>query len=246
MQELTKTCTNGMVYGHYKFFFISNNSNANKTLRTPLLAAANHNDEAITDTAKGIDTLRLFSDLIDFSENRGSGWRTLVILLWNLSVSSPDGAFVDDTRRKSLIIWMLRSSASDIKKAFRNGAFASLIPLLSVHDAEEVDDLLSSITDNFMNARHGYGKYSAIQILMNFVLNLMLNKGANLHLVSDQFMFSVESETLTSLALYSSFMFATWRDALLRSSVDLESFVEDEVQQSPLRDVGWNKESLLA
>ncbi|MCJ1268825.1 hypothetical protein MMC22_008713, partial [Lobaria immixta] len=53
-------------------------------------------------------------------------------------------------------------------------------------------------------------------------------------------------ETPTSLAMYSSFVFKEWRDALLRLSINLESFVEDEMQQSPLRDAGWDNDSLAA
>lgn len=76
-------------------------------------------------------------------------------------------------------------------------------------------------------------------------LNFLLNNGANLHLVGQVSQLSAKYETPTSLAMYCSFTFIKWRGALLRSSVDLESFVEEELRHSPFRDAGWNEDSLL-
>ncbi|MCJ1268628.1 hypothetical protein MMC22_008516 [Lobaria immixta] len=241
--------------GKTALHFISYRVDAKKTDRTPLLAAADHNNEVIIDVADAIDTIRLFSDSLDFFDHRGSGWSTLVLLLWNLSVSLPDGVSIDDIKRDPLILWMLRLQASDIKETFRKETCPFLKALLSLNDEEETSDLLLTLTHQLTDSKGGLGKYIPLQIVICYVyavndmifgVNLMLMKGANLHLASDRFIFSGESETPTSLALYSSFTFVKWRDALLRSSVDLEKFVEDEVQQSPLKDTGWNKVSLLA
>lgn len=254
MQELIKTCTNGMAYGNFDLI-ISNRLDAKKTDRTPLLAAADHNSEVIIDVADAIDTIRLFSDSLDFIDHRGSGWSTLVLLLWNLSVSLPDGVSIDDIKRNSLIPWMLRLPASDTKETFRKETCDVLKALLSLNEEEKASDLLLALTLQFTDSKRGLGKYIPIQNMicfiytindMNLGLNLMLMKGANLHLASDRLVFSGKSETHTSLALYASFVFVKWRDALLRSSVDLERFVEDEVQQRPFKDTGWNKVSLLA
>ena len=254
MQELIKKRTSGMVYGNFDLL-ISYRVDAKKTDRTPLLAAADHNNEVITDVADAIDTIRLFSDSLDFFDYRGSGWSTLVLLLWNLSVSLPDGVSIDDINRDSLIPWMLRLPASDIKETSRKEICPFLKALLSSNVEEETSDVLLTLTHQLTDSNGGLGKYIPLQIVicyvyavndMTFGVNLMLMKGANLHLAIDRFIFSGKSETPTSLALYSSFTFVKWRDALLRSSVDLEKFVEDEVQQSPLKDTGWNKVSLLA
>ena len=234
---------------------ISNRLDADDMRRTPLLAAADHNNEVIVNVTDGIDTIRLFSDSIDFSETRGSGWRAIALLHWNLFVSLPDGISDYDRRSNALIKWMHRFRASQIKKNFRKEAFPRLTTLLSRHDAAEVANLALSRIDSHLDGWRGSETDYALQIFissagarddMGFNLNLMLNKGVYLHLVCHQSEFGGISQTPTSLALYSSFLFVKWRDALLRSPVDLESFVEEEVQQSPLRDVGWHKASLLA
>ena len=235
--------------------FISKRFDANKKHRTPLLAAADHNSEVILDAADGIDTIRLFQDSIDFLDHHGSGWRTILTLLWNISVSLNDGVSIDDAKGNSLIAWMLHLPASDVLENSRKEAWPIIKAFLSVHDGEEVGELLLTLSNKFTDSTCGLGKYSALQNFvyfagathdMDFGLSLMLKKGVNLHLVSDHFMSSDKSETRTSIALYSSFLFVRWRDSLSRLSVDLESFVEDEVQQSPLKDAGWNKHSLLA
>lgn len=143
---------------------------------------------------------------------------------------------------------MLRFSASDISENFSKES-------LSGHDVAEVGKLILTMANMQAHTAFRSGIYSALQCFicyagafdeMDFSLRLMLSKRINLHLLRHHTMFGCWSETPTSLALYSSFIFMRWRDALLRSSVDLESFAEDEVQRSPLRDAGWNKDLLLA
>lgn len=222
---------------------------------TPLLAAADHNNEVIVNLTDGIDTIRLFSDSIDFSETRGSGWRAIALLHWSLLVSLHDEVSVYDRRSNALIKWIHRLRASQTKENFRKEAFPILTTLLSRHDKAEANNLILSLIDSHLDGWRGSETYHTLQNFissagwrddMSFNLNLMLNKGVNLHLVCHPSEFGGNSETPTSLALYSSILFVKWRDALLRSPVDLESFVEEEVQQSPLRDAGWQKASLLA
>lgn len=150
---------------------------------------------------------------------------------------------------------MLRLSASDMNEIISKEASPKRADLLSGYDVAEIGYMLLAMVDKLIDARFGHAIYSALQFFicyagafdeMDFGLRLMLNKGVNLHLERHHSVFGGWSETPTSIALYSSFMFMRWRDALLRSSVDLESFAEAEVQQSPLRNAGWNKDSLLA
>lgn len=134
-------------------------------------------------------------------------------------------------------------------------AMSFLVALSSTHRAVEVNNLLLTFDDNLIDACPGVKGYSALQFVISmgnwnkeisFGLNSILNKGANLHSVGFCCAMSIRHETPTSLSMYSSLIFMEWRAALLRLPVNLESFVRDEVQQSPLRDAGWDEDSLLA
>lgn len=242
---------------------ISNRFVSNKLHRTPVIAAANHNDEDIINRSDCIDTIRLFSDSMDFSEDPTDGWISLMFLLARLVDLVYNEVNIDKTEILSPFIWLIRLSAFDIKDNLSGGGFALLVALSALSGVTEVTSLLSAMTDNpldiFLDARWGFEGYFALHILiavaggnadlnlgLNLGLNLMINKGANLHSVGHHPCFSVKSETPTSLAMYSSFVFMEWRNALLRSSVDLASFVEEEVQQAPLKEAGWTKDLLLA
>lgn len=227
--------------------------------RTPLVAAAGHNEEVIIHSSDCIDTIRLFSDSIDFSEGSTNGWTTLIMLLATLLSSLPDEVNIDSTEILSPLVWLLRLSASDIKENIRGGPFAFLVATSALYGSTKVSSLLSGLTDNpldnVLDARWGLEGYSALHTLigfwgwnadLNLGLNQLLDKGANLHLVGHHSSFSVKRETPTSLAMYSSVVFMAWRDALLRSSVNLASFVEEEVQQAPLKEAGWTKDLLFA
>ncbi|MCJ1266539.1 hypothetical protein MMC22_006424 [Lobaria immixta] len=203
-----------------------------------------------------MDTIRLFADTMDFSYHGGTGWSTLKFLFYQFSdVFSDFWGCIDDAEIKSLIVWVLHLSASDFKENFSPRAFSLLVALSSTQRAVEVSSLLLNFNDSFIDIQSEFEGYSALQVLIcktawhndiSFGLNLMLNKGADLHFVGYERLLSVKRETPTSLAMYSSFGFLKWRDALLRLSINLESFVEDEVQHSPLRDAGWDNDSLLA
>ena len=252
MKELTKTCLIGINHGNV-FFLISKRLGVNESYRTPLIVAARHNDEAIINGADCIDTIRLFADSIDFSGGFSSGWEVLENLFTGRLLYDK-GVYIDNSESFSPLVWILRLSASDIRENLIEGGFPFLLALELLYQAPDIASLLLTLTGNPINARWGLER-SALHSLFAFAswsngldngLNLILNGGADLHLVEHESIFSPRSETATSLALYCSFTFMKWRGALLRSAVDLESFVEDEVQQNPLKDAGWNKDSLLA
>lgn len=232
---------------------------SNKLHRNPLMVAANHNDEDIINNSGCIDTIRLFSDSMDFSEGHTDGWIALILLLATLLGSLHNEVNIDNTEILSPFVWLLRLWALDIKENLSGGGFAVLVAFSTIFGVTGVISLLSALSDNsldtILDARVGFEGDSALHILialpgwnadLNFGLNLMINKGANLHSVGHHPFFSVKSETPTSLAMYSSFVFMAWQNALLRSSVDLASFVEEEVQQAPLKEAGWTKDLLLA
>ena len=203
-----------------------------------------------------MDAIRLFSDTMDFSHTVASGWKTLFFLFdYYFDACSNNWGHIRGAEITSLIVWILHLSASDFKESFSTQNFSVLMALSSTQRAAEINSLLLTFNDNFVHAKSKSGGYSVLQFIcafpgwskdMSFGLNSILNKGTNLHSVGYDTCYSVKSETPTSLAMYSSFLFMKWRDALLRLSVNLEIFVRNEMQQSPLRDAGWDEESLLA
>ena len=244
-------CLNGRIHGNF-YFHISKRLVVNKTYRTPLLAAADHNKEVIVDMADCMDTIRLFADSMDFSHTSGTGWSTLVFLSYQLCKTCD---YINNAEITSFLLWILYLSASDFKESFSRESFSHLAALSSTYRAVEVNNLLYTFYDNTVDARPDFEGYSTLQSLIcrapwyhsvNFGMDSTLNEGANLHFVGYDVRFSIKHETPTSLEMYSSFVFMKWRDALLRLSVDLERFVGDEMQQSPLKDAGWDEDSLLA
>ena len=196
-----------------------------------------------------INTFRLFSSQMDFSEPYSDGWMTLINLIATSLMSLPE--IID------ALEWVLRISAYDISespakyRSIYSYCIFGLVPGL-----EELYRLISSVSDIDIDTTSS-GGYSILQIILtyagtkrlhNMIKNVdkMLRFGANTHLVGLHKGVSPREETPTSLALYSSVAFICWRDALLRSSRDLETFVMEELKQNPLKDAGWHEDTLLS
>jgi len=75
-------------------------------------------------------------------------------------------------------------------------------------------------------------------------VEVFARKGANLHLVGIDSDFSPVEETPTSLSLYNSDSFFHWRNILRRLGSDIKKFIEDEILQYPLKQDGWDAQSL--
>ena len=200
------------------------------------------------------DTIRLFLDSLDFSYEE-SGWIFLDDLLAVCSVTARGiKADANDDERNALAMWPLRMLAADMKNNFVETRAAPLLFWASRYTTSDVFDFLLKISDKFIDARRLKDGYSILIRELFYVhksldiddrLNMILTRGADPHLIGFEEERSPRKETPTSVAMYSSGAFVTWRKALWPISTDLQLFVQKELQQSPLKTAGWHEDSLL-
>lgn len=69
-------------------------------------------------------------------------------------------------------------------------------------------------------------------------VKLLVVKGASLH-------YTMHRQSPTTVAMGKAFRFHWWCKILLALGTNIQSFVEDEIEQGPLQEEGWNKETLM-
>ena len=191
-----------------------------------------------------IDTLRLFTDSMDFSESTGDGWAALATLLKCVWPTEKDAH-----AKYALAHWMLRISSPKIRINFIEERYAQLLNLAFVLQDGLPRLLLDLGDERAVDAVERIGGYTVLQTDIGLGVNLcreLLTRGTNLHILGFDPRFSPQPESPTSLAMYSSWAFAYWRDGLYDMRVDLEDFVNQEMKQSPLLKAGWKSRTLLA
>lgn len=204
-----------------------------------------------------IDTVRLFSDCIDFYDLDSDGW--YVLFSQEFALIRGDARHIAAIRMDQYqpLLWILSSFGPELKDNFNEGRFATMLRWNLIHQAsDEVTRSLFRINKNLVDAKESPNGYSVLQFMItsgsnspaqgDHAIELLLENGANPHLVGFDPHYSSRPETPSSLALYTSSTFIRWRDALKRIPLDFEAFVEDELQRGPLKDAGWRQDTLLA
>ncbi len=219
------------------------------TIRTPvILAVSAEKSRYITDAmlSNVSDTFRVLSGSMDFSEDDADGWK----VLYDLCDSSGE-THADAGAKCHLLLWMLRLSSFELKTNIIERNYARMLswtlkpePLLA-----EASDLLLNLGGNSMIDAVGFvDGYAALHSEIAFPStgpSPMLARGANPHRrCFDSFLTPYE-ESPTSLAMYSSRAFTSWLHALVSFEVDLEDFINQEIQQNVDVHLGWEKETLL-
>ena len=77
-------------------------------------------------------------------------------------------------------------------------------------------------------------------------LSVLVARGPDLHRLGIDTFYTPYKESPTSLAMYSSNVFTRWLHALANIDVDLESFIDQELEQNLKVHPGWEKEILRA
>lgn len=102
--------------------------------------------------------------------------------------------------------------------------------------------------NGFVDARRLPGGYTALFASVIYdaweQAEVFALQGSNLHAVGIQDSQSPFAETPTSLALYSARKFLEWRKVLRQIDVDMTAFIQQELQQGPLKSRGWTIETL--
>ena len=206
-------------------------------MRTPLLAIAKGPRHDLKNT---IDMIRLFADRIDLTDENNDIW-PMISALSPISITGGE-PFV--------LLWLLRSFGSNIKPRFHQHEFALILDDWMRSEEQKVSELLTNLGSCQINAVCHPRGYSILHRTLARSKDplLYLQKGADPHLVGREVDYSPHWESPTSLAMFHSEMFHTWRMALISSNINLKEFVQQEIHQrrSPLQQAGWNTDTLLA
>ena len=194
------------------------------------------------------DTFRLLIDSIDFSED-SYGWDIMDRLSMN--------AFFAHERalaHGSLLLSMLRLLSFELRTYVSEQHFARMLYWVSEPESElaEASDLLLSLGGHdVINAalyqRDGYSLLHQHLVLYvtTDTLTFILARGPDLHRLGFNARHTPYKESPTTLAMYSSNVFTSWLRALINHKVDLESFIDQEIEQNHEVHPGWERETLL-
>ena len=221
--------------------------NADITNRTPIILAADQIEFLPHVTEPEIlDTLRLLIDSMDFSEGKGEGWQVLVGLCrrsWRL-------------HRGRVLVWMMRLLSFELKTNLVERRFAIMLWIITIFapapEVPEASDLLLKLGGHgIINARlSATNGYSVLHVALTYAVldndvSEVVARGPDLHLRGFGPFFTPFEESPTSLAMYSARAFSSWLRALADVDVDLENFIDQELELNPEVHDGWEKETLL-
>ena len=184
---------------------------------------------------------------MDFFEEDGDGWEVLDDLCE--SACELHGCL---NAKYSLVLWMLRLSSFELKTNIIEKRYAAMLDWVLKPEPElaEASDLLLSlggrgIIDIVPRLHKGYTILHKRIAYSVYDLSVVLTRGPNLHKLVFDTSKTPYKESPTSLAMYSSWAFAYWLRALIDSGVDLETFIDQELEQNLEVHSGWEKETLL-
>ena len=216
-------------------------------IRSPIILAADQLEEPpyVTES-EVINTLRMLVDSMDFSEEDGDGWEVLK----GLSCASNGGV------TSKVLLWILRLLSFELKTNIVERHFAYMlswtIPYGSSPEEVEATDLLLNLGGHGMiNALPG--TTDGYVVLHEVILkcwwgdrvSAVVARGPDLHRRCFDTSYTPFEESPTSIAMYSARTFSHWLRALAGVDVDLEKFIDQELELNPEVHTGWEKETLL-
>ena len=183
---------------------------------------------------------------MDFSDGESDGWETLEALSQN--AAAIPGCLVINM---STFLWALRYFLSDLRTNFDEDHLLSLLWFATFQQSEEAVDLLLGLSSNFIDFVERKDGYTVLLLRLSrdFLTNdpsTVLATNPNLHSLGMDLNISPHLESPTSLSLYSSWVFYSWRRHLILLGMNIEDFVRRELEHSALIDTGWTTETLLA
>ena len=193
-----------------------------------------------------IDTFRLLIDSVDLSEEDSDGWEVLDLLcgrVWKF-------------RREKALIWTIRQLSFELKTNIVERHFASMLSRLFLGEivpeqAEALDLLLDLGGHGIINAP--FYHRDAYTVLHDFIawnhgessVSAVIARVSDLHRRGFETYYTPFEESPTSLAMYSASTFSHWLHALANADVDLENFIDRELELNHEVHVGWKKETLV-
>ena len=195
------------------------------------------------------DTFRLLTDSIDFSEENSHGWDIMDDLCKYAYMSSQHPmANVD------LLLSMLRILSFDLRTYVSKRRFAAMLFFVINPEpgpAEAFKMILNlgghDTIDEALDSRGGISVLHAILAIdpYEYHMTFLLSRNPDVHRLGFDTDLSPYKESPTTLAMYSCDAFISWLRALANNKVDLESFVDHELEQNHEVHPGWVKKTLL-
>lgn len=195
------------------------------------------------------DTLRLLLESMDFIDHDGSGWFVLLSLCDAASCVTGDRP-----GRVALVVWMLKLFGSEIKMSGSERHYARLLDYTLNQDTglAEASGLLLRLggpkpIDTALDYDHGptllHLRVACADSQENIKIVLALRP--DIHRWVLGLTMSPGAESPFSLALYSSWAFKNWLNALASIGKGFEQFVTAEIERNQFIHPGWKKETLL-
>ena len=219
------------------------------TARTPVYLASGYfvTYANLTDM---MDTFRVLMDSMDFSVEDANGWQVLKMLC-----PTVEDERVDLKASCDLLTWMLQMLHIELRTNVIESEYAEMLDWILKPEPKlrEAVDLLfnlggPSIID--ADTTSTFGTCSVLHIALaradgeEFLITV-LARNPNLHRTCSWADFTPYIESPTSLAMYSSVAFRSWLHALVKTGLDIGSFIDQELLQNSQVHVGWEKETML-
>ena len=167
---------------------------------------------------------------------------------WHESLSTTE---VETTL--AFCFWLVKSSSPDIKDNFTEDKVWETIYWANDESADFLELLLGlspagTLHDNADLLQHHPPLLSRHILRQNWkIVNLLLARGANPHHIYLKRGYNPVAESPLSLAMYSSWAFWAFRNALHSTDLDVKDFARKELEEgSPLLEAGWQMETLTA
>ena len=216
---------------------------ADITIRPPIRLAAHQIEFLPHVTESQInDTLRVLIQSMDF----GDGWEVLRILCRDTGVF----------RREKILLSIIRLLSFELKTNIVEECFADMLDWLFFlklgPERVEASDLLLNLGGHgTINATHsalnGYTILHHVLLFHHWEDNVsaVVARGPDLHRRGFDTNYTPFEESPTSLAMYSAKKFSSWLRALASVDVDLENFIDQELELNLEGHAGWERETLL-
>ena len=195
-----------------------------------------------------VDTCRIFKASFDFWDEEGAGWK---ILRWLPDLFS-EFSTADTEATLTFLSWLIEASSADIKANYYLSNIGDVVIKADDSLADAVSLLLEmgpplQDYEKFFLGDRPLLLFYHIRYHKWNIINAFLALGADPYQVCLAGWYSPVAESPLSLAMYSSWTFWHFRNALRGKGLVIQDIVREELKEGrPLLDAGWQMETLSA